>query len=87
MHSQLLRKLNISGDETRPTLLLFLSAILLGGFLSTFDILCHSIFLANWQAEDITLAYIFSGALGMLLFGLYTYLHKRLHYKVRNNFV
>lgn len=81
MYQVFLRKINIGRQEAGFAWLLFFSAFFLGAFLSCFDITAHSIFFEHWEQQDFPLVYVFSGILGLLLFGLYTFLHKRLAYK------
>jgi uncharacterized protein with PQ loop repeat len=62
-------------------MLLFISAFFLGGFLSSFDIISHAIFFEHWNQQDFSMVYLFSGGFGIILFSIYTILHKRVSYK------
>jgi AAA family ATP:ADP antiporter len=84
MYLSLLRILKIEKQEVGFIFLLFLSSILLGIYLGAFDIIAHTIFFEQWQQEDMILAYVFSGILGIFLFFIYSLLHKRLSFKVFN---
>ncbi len=85
MFASLLKKLNIERQEAGFFSLLFLSAFFLGAYLCIFDVTAHAIFFEDWNQEDMLLAYIFSGILGILLFFVYSLLHKRVSYKLFNN--
>lgn len=62
--------------------MLTLSAFVLGIFLCTYDIIAHALFFEKWEQEDIAMAYIFSGSLGIILFFIYSFLHKRITFKL-----
>ncbi len=84
MYSLLLRILNIKRSEVGFTFLMFLSAGILGIFLSTFDIAAHAIFLDNQElsSRDMGMVYLFSGVLGILVFTIFAQAYKRLSAKV-----
>jgi ATP:ADP antiporter, AAA family len=84
MYASLLRKLSIERKEAGFIFLLFFSAIVLGTYLCTFDIVAHTIFFEQWAQKDMIMAYLFSGVFGMLLFFMYSLLHKRVSFKVFN---
>ena len=81
MYQILLRKFNIRPQEAGFTFLLILSAVFLGGFISTFDVVAHALFFEQWNQSDFSLVYLFGGGGGILFFGIYSLLHKRLSYK------
>jgi AAA family ATP:ADP antiporter len=82
----LLKKLKIERQEVGFISLLLVSALFLGAFLSIFDIAAHLIFLQSWSQEDVLMAYVFSGIFGVILFFIYSFLHKRISYKRFNAF-
>ena len=65
---------------------MFLSAAVLGIFLSTFDIAAHTIFLGDEKlaSRDLGMVYLFSGALGVLIFAIFSQAYKRLSAKSFN---
>jgi ATP:ADP antiporter, AAA family len=81
MFTSLLKKLNIEKQEVGFISLLFLSALLLGAYLSIFDIVTHAIFFQSWNQEDMLKAYVISGVFGVFLFFIYTILHKRISFQ------
>ncbi len=84
MYSFLLRILNIRRPEAGLTFLLFIAAGFLGIFLSTFDISTHAIFLDQLNQQDLAMAYLASGVLGIVIFFVYSRAFKRLSVKVFN---
>ncbi len=82
MHKKLLRRLNIRTGEVTFTLLLTLTAFVLGIFLCSYDIIAHALFFEKWEQKDIAMVYIFSGGLGIVLFFIYSFLHKRISFKL-----
>lgn len=82
MYQILLKALNIEKQEAGMSLFLFISAVLLGGFLGSFDVVSHAIFFEHWSQADFPIVYFLGGAFGLILFGIYAMLHKRLPYKV-----
>lgn len=54
-----------------------LQAFFIGGFSSLFSIGAHVLFLQSWQPSSIPLAYILSGAWGIILFSIYSMLTSR----------
>jgi hypothetical protein len=77
-----LKKLNIKAKEIAFTILLTLSAFVLGVFLCSFDIIAHAIFFSRWEQQDMALVYAFSGGVGIILFFIYSFLHKRISFKL-----
>jgi AAA family ATP:ADP antiporter len=84
IYSLLLRKLHIERQEAGFIFLLLFSSAVLGIYLSTFDIVAHTIFFEKWQQKDMILAYVFSGLLGIVIFFFYSFLHKRISFKIFN---
>ena len=82
MYLKPLKKLNIRTEEIAFTVLLTLSAFVLGVFLCSFDIIAHAIFFSKWEQKDIALVYLFSGGMGLVLFFIYSFLHKRISFKL-----
>ncbi len=82
MYKKLLGRLNIDSGEVVFTILLTLSAFVLGVFLCTYDIIAHALFFEKWKQEDFALVYVFSGSLGIILFFIYSFLHKRISFKL-----
>ena len=82
MQQSFLRKLNIRDKEGGLSILLFISAFFLGGFICSYDIVSHAIFFERWSQQDFSMVYLFSGGFGIVLFSIYTFLHKRLSYKL-----
>ena len=82
MQSALLKKLNIKKQESGYTLLLFISAILLGIFLSSFEMLMHAAFFKEWEQAYIPMVYLCSGGSGVIIFAIYIFLQKHLSYKL-----
>ena len=82
MNNILLRKLNIKHQEIAFTILITLSAFILGVFLCSYDIIAHALFFERWEQKDIPLVYAFSGGLGLVLFFIYSFFHKRISFKL-----
>ncbi|MBN1952007.1 MAG: hypothetical protein JW801_12465 [Bacteroidales bacterium] len=88
MYQYILKRLAIKEEEAGFTIFLLVSAILLGGVLGSFDIIAHTNYFEYWGKKDslmfrehFPLAYILGGTFGVILFGIYTVLHKRISYK------
>ncbi len=84
MYAFILRQFDIKREEWGFVLLLFISAGFLGVFLSTFDILAHSVFLDIFHQKALAHAYLYSGLTGILLFYLYSLAFKRVAVKTFN---
>ncbi|MBN1598115.1 MAG: HEAT repeat domain-containing protein [Bacteroidales bacterium] len=84
MYRFIIRKLNIDRREVTFSFFMFITSGILGVFLSTFDIVTHAIFLEKFNQNDLTLAYLFSGVLGIIMFFIYSQAFKRLSVKVFN---
>ena len=82
MNKKLIKRLNIDSGEVIFTLLLGLSAFVLGVFLCTYDIIAHTLFFEKWEQKDIPMVFVFSGGLGIILFYIYSFLHKRISFKL-----
>lgn len=84
MYSFILRHFNIDRKEAGFVILLFISAGFLGAFLSSFDIVTHTIFLDVFHQKALAHAYLYSGLLGINIFYIYSLAFKRLAVKTFN---
>ena len=82
MQNKLLRRLNIYSGEVTYTILLALSSVMLGAFLCSYDLAAHALFFEKWKQEDLAMVYLISGVLGLILFFVYSFLHKRISFKI-----
>lgn len=87
MFKKLFRRLNIKTGEVTFTLLLTLSAFILGVFLCSYDLIAHAVFFEKWEQKDMAMVFVISGGLGIVLFFIYSFFHKRLSFKLFHFFI
>jgi AAA family ATP:ADP antiporter len=81
MLQRLLRMLDVEPDESGQVTLLLLISFLMGTFLATFTVASQTLFLNNFsEADDLPIAILLSGAVGIVLTSLYNILEGRIHF-------
>ena len=58
-----------------------LQAVFIGAFISLFTIGSHVLFLQSWLPENIPQAFLISGAIGVLMFSIYSYFNSRVNFR------
>lgn len=81
MASGLIRVLGIERDELQRVAFLIFQSIFLGIFAGAFDVGAQSLFLKEFSASLIPKAFAVSGAVGIVLTGIYSYFQPRIPFR------
>ncbi len=83
----LLKALNIEKGEGGSVGLMMAQSFFLGAFIITFQISSNSLFLKEVGAESLTAGYMYSGAIGITLTLIYSFLQKRMSFSLLANII
>ncbi|MDA3823531.1 MAG: hypothetical protein PF450_13105 [Bacteroidales bacterium] len=76
------KALNIESQERGVVYLLLAQSVFLGIFAGALDVGANSLFLEAYSADQMPRAFMISGAVGIFFTSVYTYLQKRLPFKL-----
>lgn len=82
MSSGLRKILSIEKEEVSAVSILLFQSVFLGIFAGTFDVSAQSYFLEVFSADQIPKAFAYSGAVGILITSLYSFLQARMRFSV-----
>ena len=82
MASGLRKNLNIEKEEVSSVLILLLQSVFLGIFAGAFDVSAQSYFLEVFSADLIPKAFAYSGAVGVVITSIYSFLQSRIRFSV-----
>ncbi len=78
----LLRALSIEKGEGTSVALMMAQSFFLGAFIMTFQISANAMFLKEVGGDSLTLAYLISGIMGMTLTLIFSFLQKRIPFRI-----
>jgi hypothetical protein len=76
------KALNIEKDERSVVYLLLVQSVFLGIFAGALDVGANSLFLEAYGANLMPRAFMISGAVGIIFTSVYTFLQKRIHFRL-----